>query len=139
MTPRREQRTEACGPGEATIRLAQARKFHEVAALVETEAATIQSSSSVAAALAVLAGIAASDAACCSALRRRSRSANHQDAGDLLRQIADGEQAAKSLNRLIALKDSAHYGVIYPDAARLRAAMRDAAALIDFAATVQRR
>jgi hypothetical protein len=62
-------RTLACGIADARIRLAQARKFLDVAELVAAE--DIQASHSVAAALAVLAGIAASDAACCAALGRR--------------------------------------------------------------------
>ena len=140
MSPRREQRTEPCGPGEAVIRLSQSRKFLEVASLVELEATTLPSSASVAAALAVLAGIAASDAACCTVLRRRSRSANHKDAGDLLRQISPGgAEAAKAFDRLIALKDSAHYGVIHPKPAALTAAMRDAEALVKFAEEVGQR
>ena len=140
MSPRKEQRTEGCGPGEAAIRLSQAKKFLEVATLVESEAALLPSSASLTAALAVLAGIAASDAACCSALRRRSRSAYHKDAGTLLRLITHGgPAAAKQFERLIALKDSAHYGVIHPNQDALTGAMRDAAGLVTFAEAVLRR
>lgn len=57
-------RTQTCGPTDARTRLAQARKFLEVAELVAAE--DIPESHSVSAALAVLAGIAA----CCAALGR---------------------------------------------------------------------
>ncbi len=64
MSPRRGTRTQPCGLQEARTRLASAEKFLDVARLIdgEPEAAFW----SVAATLAVLAGIAASDAACCS-------------------------------------------------------------------------
>ena len=63
MSPRREDRTEPGGRAQATARLSQARKFLEVARLVEEAEGALPSSASVAASLAVLAGIAASDAA----------------------------------------------------------------------------
>ena len=50
-----------------------------------------------------------------------------------------GDEAAKSFGRLIALKDSAHYGVIHPNADTLKTVLRDAAALVDFAGSVLRR
>jgi hypothetical protein len=45
MSPRREQRTAPCGRAEAVVRQGQARKFYEVAELVEGEADTVPSSS----------------------------------------------------------------------------------------------
>jgi len=84
---RREQRTATCGRAEAMVRLGQARKFYEVA------------------------GIAAADAACCAALGRRSRAQDHKAAVELVRQVEPGgAEAAKNLDRLLDLKDSAHYG-----------------------------
>ena len=137
MSPRREQRTATCGRAEAVVRLDQARKFYEVAELVEGEAETVPSSASVAAALAVLAGIAAADAACCAALGRRSRAQDHKAAADLVRQVEPGgDEAARDLNRLLDLKDSAHYGVIPISGTNLKTALRTASAVVEFAGKV---
>ena len=77
------------------------------------------------------------DAACCAALGRRSRAQDHRAAADLLRQIAPaGDLAAAKLERLVDLKDTAQYGVIYVSAADLRTAMRLAKGLVEFAAGV---
>lgn len=122
------------------MRLDQARKFYEVAELVDAEADTVPSSSSVATALAVLAGIAASDAVCCAALGRRSRAPDHKAAVELLRQVQPGgAEAARNLDRLLDLKDSAHYGVIPISGASLKTALRTARALTEFATIVVRR
>ena len=140
MTPRREDRTEPGGRAEATARLAQARKFLEVAKLVEEAEGDIPSSASVAASLAVLAGIAASDAACFAALGRRSRGQNHHAAEALLKQIAPGgSKAAQSFARLIDLKDTAHYGILTVTGTKLKNAMRDAGTVATFAAEVLNR
>jgi hypothetical protein len=131
-------RTQTCGVADARTRLAQARRFLEVAELVADEG--IEASHSVAAALAVLAGIAAADAACCAALRRRSRSQNHHDAEQLVGQIEPGGRAAvSSLRRLLDLKDTAQYGLIPVSRQRLTAALRQARSLVDFAGNVSRR
>lgn len=123
---------------EARAKLSRAKKFLETAELLEGE--DDPDSASVEAALAVLAGIAASDAACCKAIGRRSRSANHHDAETLLESIVDGgRDAANSLRRLINEKDEAHYGFYTMSAASLNATMRRARTLIDFAEEVLRR
>ena len=70
MSARATPRTATCTKADAGVRLDQARKFEEVAELVQTEADVLSSAANVAASLAVLAGIAASDAACCAALGR---------------------------------------------------------------------
>ena len=140
MSPRREDRTEPGGRAQATARLSQARKFLEVARLVEEAEGALPSSASVAASLAVLAGIAASDAACFAALGRRSRGQSHHAAEALLKQIVpDGTKAAQEFSRLIDLKDTAHYGIINVTPSKLKAALRDAAQLIEFAAQVLNR
>lgn len=140
MTPRREDRSEPGGRAEATARLAQARKFLEVAKLVEDAEGDLPSSASVAASLAVLAGIAASDAACFAALGRRSRGQSHHAAEALLKQIAPGgTKAAQACSRLIDLKDTAHYGIINVTPPKLKNALRDATQLVDFAAQVLNR
>ena len=85
-------------------------------------------------ACAVLAGIAASDAACCAALGRRSRSQDHRDAALLLRQVSPGgPQAATQLERLLSMKDQAHYGMGDVSGQALVAALRQARALVTFA------
>jgi len=134
---RRSGRTQPCGAAHARTRLAHARKFLQVAELVATE--DFEESLSVSAALAVLAGIAASDAACCSALGRRSRSEDHRDAAELLRQIHPaGARAAKALLALLDLKDTAQYGLIHVTRRQLTTALRRASSLVDIAAGMRR-
>jgi len=136
--PRERFRTQTCDRREALTRLAHAEKFMEVADLVATER-EIDESASVAAALAVLAGIAASDAACCSALGRRSRSPDHRDAMELLEQIAGGHEMATALGRLLDVKDTAQYGLINLSPQQLNAALRRTRNLLEYAqATVRR-
>lgn len=138
MSPRRT-RTEACGRRDARTRLAQARKFLEVAELVATER-EIQESASCAAALAVLAGIAAADAACCAVLGRRARGQDHMQAVDLIGEIQDGgAQAGKALRQLLQLKDTAQYGLIHVGRPALNASLRRSRQLVDFAADALRR
>lgn len=135
---RTSARTQRCDSADARTRLAQARKFLDVAELVASE--EVEESNSVSAALAVLAGIAASDAACCAALGRRSRSQNHHDAEQLVSQIEPGGTAAAStLRRLLDLKDTAHYGLIHISRQKLTAALRQSRSLVDFAARASRR
>jgi hypothetical protein len=110
-----------------------------VAELVAGEGDEIEYASQ-AAALAVLAGIAASDAACCKALGRRSRGQDHRAAIALLEQVTPGgKQAARSLNRLLSLKDEAHYGLFDVAGQDLKAALRQANILVTFAAGTLRR
>ncbi len=140
MTPRAAARTATCGVPQARVRRDQARKFYEVADLVEGETATIPSAASVAASLAVLAGIAAADAACCAQLKRRSRGQDHKQAVDLVRTVhPGGDEASKKLDRLLDLKDAAHYGVIHVSGQDLQAALRSAKSLVSFAEDVVRR
>lgn len=132
-------RTQACSASDAEARQAHAEKFLEVAELVATETA-IDPLSSVSAALAVLAGIAAADAACCKALGQRSRSQDHHDAEALVSQIIPGgKAAAQSLERLLNVKDTAHYGLINVSGQELRGSLRRAKALVDFSAETLRR
>jgi len=137
---RRTGRTQPCSSSDARTRQAHARKFLEAGEVVASEEADNPESRSVAASIAVLGGIAASDAACCAALARRSRSQDHHDAEDLLDDIVPGgPDAAKQLRRLLNLKDTAQYGFIHVGSGDLRAVLRDAKALIDFADEVLRR
>ena len=139
MTPRHTGRTQVCTKADAKTRLAHARKFLEVATLVSVER-DVPESANVAAALAVLAGIAASDAACCAALGRRARGLDHHEAEALLSQIVpNGGEAASSLRRLLDLKDTAQYGLIYVSLQNLRGAIRQAEKMVEFASAVLRR
>jgi hypothetical protein len=139
MSPRGSARTQPCSAADAANRLRHARKFIEVAELVAGEGEDIEYSSQ-AAALAVLAGIAASDAACCKALGRRSRGQDHRAAVDLVEKVAPGgKQAAKSLSRLLNLKDQAHYGLFDVGGQDLKSALRQAGELVGFAERTLRR
>jgi hypothetical protein len=133
MSARKTSSTKACDRPEALARLAQAKKFAEVAVLcVEDE--SDETLAHVAAALSVLAGIAAADAACCTKLKQRSRGQNHHDAEDLVTTIyPGGANAAKDLRRLLNEKDNAHYGVMLVSRSTAQKMVTWAQRLIDFA------
>lgn len=134
MSPRQPSRTETCGLRQARVRLGQARAFLEVAELVGADHDEL-ATPGVAASLAVLAGIAAADAACCAALGRRSRGQDHRQALALLAQIVPkGASMSRDLDRLLTVKDDAHYGLLHVSAQRAAAALRQARRLVDAAA-----
>jgi len=117
VTPRPPDRQERCGRPVAVNRLGQAEAFLLAAELVLDDG-TDTANPGVAASLAVLAGIAASDAACCARLGKRARGQSHHEAVALVRTVAPhGEAMAKDLERLVARKDSAHYGAALISAA----------------------
>jgi len=134
----RSGRTQPCDRTHARTRLDNAEKALEVAELASAEE-EIPASRSVAAALAVLSGIASADAACCAALGRRAQGDDHREAAALLRQIVEGERAAKALLELINLKDTAQYGLIPITKRELTTTLRRARTLLDFAREVLRR
>jgi len=105
--------------------------------MVDDEPAPI--SSGVSASLAVLAGIAASDAACCSALGIRSRGQDHNEAADVLERVAGSADAVVALRRLLSLKSDAQYGLISVSATRRNTALRQARKLVKFAEQVTAR
>jgi hypothetical protein len=136
MTSRHPGGTQRCSHEDARNRLRHAHKFAEVAALTASEVDSVDYAS-VAASLAVLAGIAASDAACCIALGVRARGQDHREAAVLLAKVEpDGKKAAASLGRLLSLKDEAHYGLIDVGGSDLKAALRQAVILVEFAETI---
>ncbi|HTC60268.1 MAG TPA: hypothetical protein VK691_09140 [Solirubrobacteraceae bacterium] len=139
MSPRQSTRSQPCSKADARTRLRHARSFLEVARLVAEEGDDLDYSSP-SAALAVLAGIAAADAACCTALGRRARGQDHREAAALVEQVTPGgKNAAKSLGRLLSLKDEAHYGLFDVGGQQLKSALRQASDLVEFAeATVRR-
>ncbi len=86
----------------------------------------------VTAGLAVLAGIAASDAICCVRLGHYHRGEDHRGATDLLRTASpDGRELGTRLQRLLGLKDSAHYGVTLITAANASNAVHWARHLVE--------
>jgi len=135
---KRGSRTQPCDRAQVRTRLENAQKSLEVAELAAAEQ-EIPASRSVAAALAVLSGIASADAACCAALGRRSRGDDHREGAALLREIIEGDRAAKALLALLDLKDTAQYGLIPITARELTTALRRARTLLDFAAETVRR
>ena len=108
----------------------RARSGLDVAELVGTvrdELAT----PSVSTALAVLAAVAASDAVCCAVLRMRPRGQDHQQAVVMLRGIAPGgSDMARDLERLLAIKDDAHHGLLAISSQRAATALRQARRLL---------
>jgi hypothetical protein len=100
-----------CTPTDARTRLDQATTMLEVAKLVidyPDDAAL----PGVAAAVAVLAGIAASDAVCCAAFGERPRGQDHKEAIKVLQGVhPGGKSMAADLRRLLAAKDTVHYGM----------------------------
>jgi hypothetical protein len=140
MNPRPAGRTAACTRSDAVRRQDHAEKFLEVAEIVDAESEDVPASANVAAALAVLAGIAASDAASCATLGRRSRGQDHRQAVELLGEVSPGgPEAGRRLQRLLDLKDSAHYGVINLSGEDLKVALRAARSLVEFSAAALRR
>lgn len=126
-------RSSPCGVPEAKVRAAQAGKFLEVAKLVldvDDDLAT----PGVSAALAVLAGIAASDALCCLSLGRRPRGQDHREAAVLLKQVEpEGQSLARTLLRLLDIKDGSQYGTIYMSSTRAATAVKNATSLVEAA------
>jgi hypothetical protein len=133
MSPRSSGRSQRCDQTHATVRFDQARAFLDTAELVATVDDDL-ATPGVAAALAVLAGIAASDAVCCTVLGQRARGQDHRQATDLLRQIdPHGKPLARDLARLLDVKDGAHYGMVYVSGQKAAAVIRQAKRLLDAA------
>jgi hypothetical protein len=129
MPPR--SRTAACDVAEGRTRFRTAQAYLNVAASVLDERDRDEYLN-VAAGLAVLAGIAASDAICCIRLRCRHRGDDHRGAPDLLRAATpDGGELAKTLLKLLDLKDAAHYGVLVVASRKARDAVRWSGRLVD--------
>jgi hypothetical protein len=139
MSPRQPSRLQPCSKADASTRLRHARSFLEVARLVAEEGDDLDYSSP-SAALAVLSGIAAADAACCKALGRRARGQDHNEAASLVERVTPGgKKAANSLRRLLSLKDEAQYGLFDIGGQQLKAALRQASGLVEFAEGTLRR
>ncbi len=112
---------------EAKARAKVARPYLTVAETIASEIEP-RAWANVTVGNAVLAGIAASDAVCCSTLGRRSRGSDHRAAVDLLDDI--DSELAKALSALLDLKDTAHYGEKLLVANKVTQAMRAADKLV---------
>ncbi len=115
MSPRAGSRVTPCTPADARGRLRKAESLITGAELVleagDDANLDLPSVAAALAALAVLAGIAASDAACCSALGEHSRGQDHQQAARLLATVSPhGTRMGKDFKRLLDRKVNAHYG-----------------------------
>ena len=129
--PRRPSRIQGCGEAEAKVRLRDARAQLQLAELAGGASAPEERKAAVSSA--VLAGIAACDAACCHRLGERSRSQDHREALNLVRQIEPGGAgAATRFQRLLALKDESQYGFGAVSRDKHESALRHARALVDF-------
>ena len=125
-------RESACALAEARKRSRVARMYLEVAELAADEEA--DEARNVAAGNAVLAGIAASDAICCTRLGRRHRGQDHQGAIALLNRIQpNGATLARALATVLAIKDPAHYGHDFVSDTRLKTTLRTATQLVEAA------
>jgi hypothetical protein len=132
VTPRKGGRTQPCKKADAQARLRDARAQLLLAELPGGSGSPEERKAAVSSA--VLAGIAASDAACCHRLGERSRSQDHMDAVNLVRQVAPGgADAARRLQRLLAMKDESQYGFGDVSRAKHENALRSARALVEFA------
>jgi hypothetical protein len=125
-------REAACGPEDARTRSRVARTYLKLAQIAS--ATGEPEARNAAAGNAVLAAIAASDALCCRRLGRRSRGQDHTVAATLLAKISpDGAKLARDLTSVLAVKDTAHYGTTFLTEAKLKAALRSAAHLVEAA------
>jgi len=123
-------RTAQCTPDQARVRFATAEAYLEVAAAVLNERPAGEYRN-VAGGVAILAGIAASDAICGLRLGRLHRGDDHRGAVDLIRRATkDGPKLAAQLQRLLTLKDAAHYGMILISARNATDAMKWATFLV---------
>ena len=97
------------GRNEVRIRIADAKKYFEIAEMYISEVE--HASWKVAAANAVNAGIAAADAMCGYALGYRSQGTDHKEATRLLKQVVAPEAGpVQSLGRLLSEKSLFQYG-----------------------------
>lgn len=135
MNARSTSRRQPCGLTEASVRLGQAKAYLRVAELAATGSAG-DAWPAVCAGSAVLAGIAAADAITCQRIGRRHRGQNHTGATTVLREalgLPESRHLENALQRLLALKDEAHYGLRTVSESDARLATRWARTLVDWA------
>ena len=124
-----------CGPNEARRRVAVGRSFMDTAAALADS--PNPADRNVCASNAVLAAIAASDAVCCARLGTHSRGQDHSDATELLRTVSpNGQELARLLKAVMAVKDVAEYSSEFISTTRLTTTLRKAEQLLRAAETV---
>jgi hypothetical protein len=123
-------RTRAATVDDARTRLRSAVAYLDVAELVLDDKDRLEMPG-VAAGLAVLAGIAGSDAICARRLGAIHRGDDHRAASTLLKQATpDGQKLAATFQRLIDIKDEAHYGLFLVAPRKARDAVRWATQIV---------
>lgn len=123
MSAKATQRSVPCGPSDHRSRFVDARAFLDVA--------EVSDNTEVTATNAIHAAIAAADVLCCLALGKRSSSANHSDAVELMHQV--DATAANSLRRCLDLKTRAAYETRDLSAKDAAATVRHATHLVEAA------
>lgn len=127
------RRTARCTPADAKKRASIAAvAYLEAAEWILQERSDLKAENlSVAAGTAVLAGIAASDAICGRRLGEYHRGDDHRAAIDLLRlAVPDGRQLSMKLQRLLDVKDEAHYGIYFVSTREASEAIKAARMLV---------
>ena len=130
MTPRSGPRMQSMTAAEVQVRSEAARKFLEVAHMVEDDTSD-PALPRVTSALAVLAGIAASDAICGHVLKEQPQRQDHQEAVRVLAGVRGAGELATSLRRLLADKTTSQYGTTYMTAQKASAMVRYAEKLVE--------
>ena len=123
-------------PCDGTDVVSRLREAESYAAHAEIDPfSEVPEDRSTAVSIAVLAGVAAADAICCKLLREHSAGPDHRHAVDVLKEVHHvGQDAAKELAALLALKPTAMYGVsIHPTMSETKRAIRAMRSLIELA------
>jgi predicted transposase YbfD/YdcC len=116
-----------CSDAMMRGRLAKAQQFLEAAQTVRDLADDESEVGDAFATLCVHAGIAASDAICCSALGKHAKGDNHAEAAQLLESVRpDGKELANSLRTLLGIKTKAGYSAQAVNATERKRAIRAA-------------
>ena len=129
---RASTRTQPSTRTHAVGHMAKAEEFLEAA-----QDALLNSHTNAAFSMAVHAGVQASDVICSVKLEKRSSSANHADAVDLLGSIPGPEKTlAQKLKRLLSNKTKAEYDAEPVSAAHAKEAVLNAERLVERARSV---
>ena len=124
MSPR-DLRTKSGDRHEAAARLRVARKYLEVARLVDDEPGA---GANVCVGLAVLAGIAAADAICLDAIGERYAGNDHASAAVVLGRV--DAALASALKRVVDVKNESHYGAGLVSEGKRSMALKQAGVLV---------
>lgn len=114
---------------DVAVRAGTARKYLEVARLLEDEPGPADRQ--VAAAVAVLAAIAASDAICGAVRKEAPWGQSHDQAPVVLATVRGGDKLATALRRVLSEKTSAQYGTTFLSASTVSGILHNAQMLVD--------